>query len=185
MPIPILAFLTLSVGAAAAVVARYELRATPRPVALTRGFQAYLIFGCLIIGPLSGYFYYFHGDWSLLYVLDTERVPSAVALIAIVGQIAVGAAIYYVAAAALRAHRDSVALGLVAAGVAGAGLVYLVARARIGVVGTYAQYHGDFGLQPYQETAALMGGIAMGLLLTLATATLLGRIYWAGRSTTR
>ena len=185
MPIPILAFLTLSVGAAAAVVARYELRATPRPVALTRGFQAYLIFGCLILGPLSGYFYYFHGDWSLLYVLDTDRVPSAIALMAIVGQITAGAGVYYVAAAALRSHRDGVALAIVAAGVVGGGLVFLAARARIAVVGTFAQYHGDFGLQPYEETSALMGGIVMGLLLTLATAALLGRIYWAGRSTSR
>jgi len=185
VPIPILALLTIAIGAAAAYAARYELRSSPRSVVLTRGFQAYLIFAALVLGPLSTYFYYFHGDWSLLYSIDTESIPSAVALVVIALQVAAGAGVYFLAAAALRAHRDGRALALVATGLLGAAVMYLAGRSRMVVVGTYAQYHGDFGLQPYEETSVLMGGIVMGMLLTLSTATLLGRIYWAARSTTR
>ena len=54
---------------------------SPRPLPLTRSFVAYVSFACLVIAPISVYFYVFHGDWFLLYLIDVNRIPSAIAMV--------------------------------------------------------------------------------------------------------
>ena len=77
-------------GLAAALAGRQELRMSPRPIALTRSFGAYLSYVSLVVVPASAYFYAFHGDWFLHYTVDVERIPSAVALVGFVGQAGLG-----------------------------------------------------------------------------------------------
>ena len=106
MPIPFLVFLSFAAGAATAVAGRSEVRSSPRPVLLTRALQGYVIFAILVLIPASAYFYIFHGDWSLLYWVDTSTVPSAVALLLFVAELGLGILGYLIAALAVRNHRD-------------------------------------------------------------------------------
>ncbi len=181
MPIPFLVFLSFAAGAATAIAGRIEVRSSPRPVLLTRALQGFIIFAILVLIPASAYFYVFHGDWSLLYWVDTATVPSAVALLIFVAELGIGILGYLAAALAVRNHRESRAYALVGVALVVAGLLLFVAQGRLLKVGTYAQYHGDFGLTDYAGTSLMNGGIAMGLLISSGLLLLLMRLHWAGR----
>jgi hypothetical protein len=180
VPLPPLLLFTLASGLAAALAGRQELRTSPRHVALTRAFFAFVSYVVLVVVPASVYFYAFHGDWFLLYLVDVARIPSAVALIGFVGQAALGLGAFVLAAVLIRNQREVVVgavLGLVV--VAGGGSVLGYAD-RLERVGSYAQYHGQFGLVPY-EGALLTGTLAMSAIALFGLAFLLVRLWQAGR----
>ncbi len=166
----------------AALAARAELRVSPRPAWLTRGFGAYLVFAMFLLVPTSVYFYVFHGDWFLLYLLDVERVPSAIALIGFVCEAALGAVGYTVAASLVRAQRDRLAVALACLCLAVAAGVVALVRDRLSVVGTFAQYQGGFGLEPFSTGALVQGCFVMGIWLLLGFAYLVFRLYASGRA---
>ena len=62
-----------------------------------------------------------------------------------------------------------------------AGAVVVVARDRLGVVGTFAQYEGGFGLEAYGGGPLLQGGIVMGAVLLLGIVFLVWRLHLSGR----
>ena len=178
---PTLFVLAFATGMAAAIAGRSELRVSPRPALLTRSFAAYLVFIALLMIPVSVYFYVFHGDWFLLYLVDVRRVPSAVALMGFVCEALVGALGFAAAAALVRSQREVVAVGILIATLL-AGVVMLVAALnRLSVVGSYAQYRGGFGLTPYVSGPLLQGTVAMTLLLSIGLAFLLVRLVYGGR----
>jgi hypothetical protein len=102
-----------------------------------------------VVVPVSLYFFVFHGDWYLLYLLDTLRVPSALVLLGCVLEIGVGALGFLLGGLFIRSQREQWAGALV--GVVGSLALAVVPLAyrRLSVVGSFAQYHGDFGLTPY------------------------------------
>lgn len=181
MPQPTLLLLALGSGVAAAIASRRELRISPRHALLSRGFFAYMAFATLVLVPISVYFYVFHGDWSLLYLFDVRRIPSAVALIGFVLEALVGAAGYLLGAALVRSQRDTIGGAVVGASVLAALSVVVLARDRLGVVGSYAQFRGGFGLEPYSGGAVFRGTLLMSGLLVAGIAYLLVRLHFGGR----
>jgi len=166
---------------AAALAGRVELRVSPRPPLLTKSFAAYLLFASLVLVPASVYFYVFHGDWFLLYTIDVRRIPSAIALVAFVLEAGLGGLGFLVGASMVRGQRET--LGGVLVGVAilcSAGVVF-VAKDRLAVVGSYSQFVGGFGLEPYQDGPLLQGTIVMSALLLVGLGSLLLRIAASGK----
>ncbi len=181
MPLPSLFLLAFASGVAAALASRRELRLSPRPAPLTAGFWALLLYLTLVLVPISLYFYWFHGDWALHYVADAQAIPSAVALVGFVVEVLLGGLGFVAGASLVRAQREAVAgavLGLVVA--VGAGLLHLV-RARLTVVGSYAQFHGGFGLTPYARGAMVYETVAMSLFTAMGLAYLLARLAFGAR----
>ena len=82
MPLPTQLLLTFASGVAASLAARSDLRTSPKPALMSRAFTAYLLYAAFVLVPVSLYFYLFHGDWYVLYLVATEHVPSAIVLCA-------------------------------------------------------------------------------------------------------
>lgn len=166
MPLPTQLLFAFASGVLISLVARAELRAIPGAVAASPSFAAYLCYVGLVLLPGALYFYIFHGDWYLLYLVDTGRIPTALVVLAALLLFALGAAGFLLGAACVRRQREPWA-GAVAGvtlllAVAGAVLV----RDRLAVVGSYAQFRGDFGLRPLAG-ALLYACIAITLLTLL------------------
>ena len=181
MPLPSLLCVAFAAGIAAAIAGKVELRISPRPALLTRSFMAFLLFCVLVLIPVSVYFYAFHGDWFLLYTVDVRRVPSALALVGFGVQAALGALGFLVGASMVRNQREGLGGVLVGIALVCAGGVAGVARDRLAVVGSFAQYRGGFGLEPYAAGALLQGTIVMSAILLVGVAALLFRLRSSGR----
>jgi hypothetical protein len=149
LPLPSHVLFTFVSGLLAALAGRADLRVNPKPVARSPTFYAYLLYPALVVVPVSLYFFVFHGDWYVLYLLDTASVPSALVLVACMGEVAVGALGFLLGGVFIRSQREQWAGALV--GVVGslALAVLPLAFRRLSVVGSYAQFQGDFGLVPY------------------------------------
>lgn len=181
MPLPPLLVFTLVSGLAAALAGRQELRASPRPIALTRSFFAYLSYAVLVVVPVSAYFYVFHGDWFLLYFVDVSKVPSAVALIGFVLQAGLGALGFLLGAFLVRNQREvivGVLLGVLLVAAVGAIAFY---ADRLAQVGSHAQFHGQFGLEPFEGGPILTGALAMSAFVLFGLSFLLVRLWQSGR----
>ncbi len=181
MPLPSLLCIAFAAGIAAAIAGRSELRVSPRPALLTRTFGAYAIFLAALLVPVSVYFYVFHGDWYLLYLVDVRRVPSAFALLAFMGHGAIGAGGFLVGASLVRSQRELFAAASAGGAIAVALGIVALARSRLAVVGSYAQFHRGFGLASFTESALLEGGLVMGAVLAIGVGALLFRIHWGSR----
>lgn len=181
MPLPVVLFLAFAAGLAAAIAGRSELKISPRPALITRSAIAFLIFDFLVLVPASAYFYVFHGDWFLLYVLDVRRVPSAFALVGFVAVGLLAAGGFALGAGLVRSQREVAAGALAAISLAiGLGSA-LAASDRLALVGSYAQYRGNFGLVPFADGPLLVGTLAMvGIVLT-GLGFLLVRIWMGAR----
>ena len=182
MPLPPLLVFALVSGLAASLAGREELRMSPRPIPLTSGFLAYISYACLVVVPASVYFYVFHGDWFLLYWVDVQEVPSAVALVGFGLQAGLGALGFFFGAVLVRNQREAIVgvlLGILAVG--GVAVVVMYSD-RLAQVGSFAQYHGQFGLEAYESGPLLTGALAMGGICVVGLAFLLLRLWTAGRS---
>lgn len=179
MPLPTLICLAFATGVAAALAGRGELRLSPRHAFLTTSFGAYLIFASLVLVPASVYFYVFHGDWFLLYLLDVQRVPSAIALVGFVVEVGIGALGFSAGAALLRSQRETLAGGAIAVALIASGTVPALLRDRLAVAGTFAQYEGQFGLIPLADSPLFAGGIAMFVLILAGFVFLVVRLNFA------
>lgn len=180
MPLPTLVLIAFGVGVAAALLGGTELRLSPRHTVLTSCFKAYGLYLLLVLVPISVYFYVFHGDWFLLYAFDVRRIPSAVALVGFTAEAGVGVLGFLLGATFARNQRIGVGLAVIATATVGAFAVVALWPDRLSVVGTYAQYRGDFGLRSYGG-ALMHAGVVMGALLAYATVFLLFRIRRASR----
>ena len=182
LPLPTLLLFTFGSGLATALADAAELRATPRAALATRGFLAYSWFAWCLLVPTATFYYLFYGDWFLLYLLDVERIPSALALFGFLGLYGFGALGFQVGASLVRAQHEVAAGGLLAATILGALLAPLPFRGRLGVMGTYEQFHGRYGLRPVAEGPLLPATYWVGALLLAGLLALIARIRWGRRS---
>jgi hypothetical protein len=114
-------------------------RARERRAILVAGGYSLLIFV-----PALSWFLAFYGDWSYLYLVPAERIPSAV------DAMLVGAAALLVPGVTLAlVGRRAGTQDLVPRVVVASGTLFLLAFGlawrRVAVHATYAQFHGDFG----------------------------------------
>ena len=129
----------------------------------------------LLLVPVSVYFYLFHGDWFMLYTIDVHTIPSGLVLFGFAAEAGLGLLGFFCAAVFVRSARMSWALALIAAcAIAAVGVVFIVPE-RLRVMGSFRQYWGGFGLEPYGG-ALFQGAITMGAFLIFGTVYLLIRI---------
>lgn len=181
MNLPLAICITYAAGIVASLASRAELRGTPRPSLMTSAFKAFLAYTALVLVPSTVYFYVFHGDWFLLYLLDSSRIPSAIALLIFVLQGAVGALGFASGAHLVRLQRDNLGIAIVVTLVALAAALLAVVRTRVATVGSYAQFHGTFGLEPWTRTPLLPAVVLFGTIMVVGLVYCCVRIHWGAR----
>ena len=171
MPIAFAPLIGLALGAALAWLAAPELMRLDGPIIACRPFAVVTAFAGFVWLPVVGYFVAFHGDWSYLYLVAWQRVPSAVdlGLVLFAGATVVGGLLARRRAPAPRKLGPVAALVIVPLAVALAMACRCVAR-RLGVSGTYAQFHGDFGTEPIGASVLGKGVLLMVTVLALGLA---------------
>ena len=170
MPIAFSLLLGLALGAILAWIAAPELARVDGPVVASRPFAVVVALAAIVWIPVTGYFVAFHGDWSYLYVVPWQRVPSAVdlGLVLVAGAAVVGG--FWASVRPLRARKSGPLLAMVVVPAIVVAVGLAVAAHRLGVSGTYAQFHGEFGTEPIGASALGRGVAVMGLLLALGIA---------------
>ncbi|MBN8612467.1 MAG: hypothetical protein J0L92_17875 [Deltaproteobacteria bacterium] len=179
MTLPTVVALAFMVGALAALAGRAEIKLSPRHPLLTRSFAAFVIFSICVLVPISVYFYVFHGDWFLLYLIDVREIPSAIALVAFVLEVLVGVLGFALGATLLRTQREGLVGAAAAIALALAVLIPVLLRDRLSHVGSYAQWNGGFGLVDFTAGPIFLGTILMSVAFLAASGFLVGRL-WVG-----
>lgn len=172
MPLPAHLLFTFASGVLVALVAHAELRGSPSRASATPTFHAYLTYLALVLLPGSLFLYVRYGDWYLLYLLDTQRVPSALVLIGALLAHALGAGGFLLGAACIRRHREPWAGALAGISLSIALASLSVVGDRLAVVGSYTQFRGDFGLVPF-------GGALLQSVVCITFFSLLGFVATA------
>ena len=162
-------------GAASALAGSHELRVSPRPIVLSDSFAAFVAFVLLLLLPATLYFYVFHGDWFMLYLVDVKRVPAPLTLLGFLCELALGLLGFFFGAACVRNQKNSWVVGALVLCALAALAVIVIVPERLRVVGTLRQFRGGFGLTRYGGSL-LQGALAMGGLLTAGAFYLLYRI---------
>ncbi|MGD0525490.1 MAG: hypothetical protein ABSE49_10120 [Polyangiaceae bacterium] len=170
MPIAFAPLFGLALGAILAWVAAPELAHVEAPVVASRPFVVVAAFAGLVWLPAVGYFVAFHGDWSYLYVVPWQHVPSAVDLGLVLLAGAAVLAGFWLAVPAVRKGRSGPLVAIVVTPAALAVLGLTLAAHRLAVSGTYSQFHGDFGTEPIGASALGRGVVLMGIVLAAAIA---------------
>jgi hypothetical protein len=168
----------LALGLSLAWIARADLARSEVPLVLARPFLVAAGLGALVYAPIVGYFAALHGDWSYLYLVRWNAVPSAVDLLLVLlagGSVPAGFALATPWAIAKR--------GTLLLQVGGAiAVVVLVLAAvlskRLAVSATYTQYHAGFGVVPIGRSPLGRGLLASWIALAAAYAW----TAWALRS---
>jgi hypothetical protein len=170
VPIPFAPLVGLALGALFAWIAAPELARDEGPTPFTPAFVIVAAFAGLLWAPVVGYFVVFHGDWSYLYLVPWRRVPSAVDLGLVILSGAAVIAGFWLAVRPVRTRRlrPIVAMVVAPGGLAVAGVG--VAAHRLAVSATYAQFHGQFGVEPIGSSTLGKGVLLMGILLALGLA---------------
>jgi hypothetical protein len=172
MPLPLAFPVGLLVGMSLAWIARTELARSEVPLVLARPFLVSVAFSALVFAPILGYFVALHGDWSYLYLVRWNRVPSALDLVLVVVA-AVQVPIGFALATPLSIAKRGPTLLKVAAAIALVMVVAgIVASRRLGVSASFTQYHGGFGAVP-------IGKSSLGRGVLLSWIALLGAYAWS------
>lgn len=174
MPAFLAPLVGFSIGILFSWAAGEELTRTPGSLGSTRSLLLVVLFGFLIYGPLAGYFLAYATDWSVAYLFDGRRLPSALMLLGMVLNIAIVPAGFAVGASQVRQRKLVALLPLAAVPLAvGALGVALLAR-RLSLYGTYAQV--DRG-----GSAAPLPGSPVGYAVLWFLLCLLAGVAWTTR----
>ncbi|MGA2447413.1 MAG: hypothetical protein ABTD50_01915 [Polyangiaceae bacterium] len=168
MPIVVAPFLGFALGAFLAWVAAPSVARDQGPLMMSRPFVIVAFFAACAWLPISGYFLAFHGDWSYLYLVSWQRVPSAIDLGLVLLATAAVVGGFSAAARPVRRRRFDAVAALVLAPIAVTLVVLGTASRRLSISGTYAQYHGDFGTQPIASSVLGTGLLFMDCVLLAA-----------------
>jgi len=173
MPAFIAPLLGFVLGIVFAWSALDEIASEPSSVLGSRSLIVTALFGALIFAPAAGYFAVFDTDWAFAYLVNARHVPSAVVLgLIILDAIAVPAG-FLIAAPHARRRRLGPTLALAGVPSAIALVAMLALSRRLGVSGSYEQFHGDFGTRSVAGTElgyALVwvnGVLALAISLTV------------------
>lgn len=175
MPVLIAPWVGLLLGVVFAWAAREDLARSERGPLASPALVLTLAFGILVHGPVTGYFLAYAPDWSVAYVVDSQRLPAIVDVILLLIAIA-SPAIGYLLSVAPAARRESVVLLRWALPL----LVLLVAATillgpRLGTEANYAQFRGSFG------TRSVAGG-GLGISLLWMNCVLFCSAGWVAKS---
>jgi hypothetical protein len=176
LPLLFLLFVAIATGALSAHAGRDEVRQSADPIWRMESFLAYAIFVGLVLLPTTLYFYAFHGDWFLLYWVDTSRAPwtwGMLATLLLVGGAFLG---FRLGAALCRASRDEAARRATIAVLLFALTVWPLAWSRLSLVGTHRQFTRRYGLIEFFSSAPFYAGLTMLIIGGIAFASVVFRI---------
>lgn len=154
MPLAALALVHLAAGLAIAAAYAGELRASPRASWTLPGFTALCLHELLVAVPAAFYLLARHTDWMLSYTIGSGRVPSAAGLALALALATSGLGAFVVGARFVRDQHPRVPAAGAAALTALALLGLVLARGRVGAVGTTSQFRGGFGMVPFGVSRA-------------------------------
>jgi hypothetical protein len=170
MPAFIAPLLGFILGIAFAWSSLEELAADPTSVLGSRCLVVSTLFSVLVFAPIAGYFVAFDGDWAFAYLLNTQRMPSAVVLALVLFDAASVPLGFVLAAPKARTRRLAALLPMAAIPGGIALFVMLLLARRLGVAASYAQFHGDFGTESVAGTALGYALVWMNGVLAIAVA---------------
>lgn len=178
MAVLIAPWLGLLFGLGFAWFARDDLSHSERGPLASPALLLTSAFGLLILGPATGYFLAYAPDWSVAYLVDSQRLPPAIEMMALLLTTA-SPTIGFVLAARPASRRDGAALLRWAILL----LVLLTAIAvslsrRFATEASFAQYHGSFA------TRSIAGG-SLGISLLWMNAVILASAVWVIRQLRR
>lgn len=145
MPLPFAIPVGLLLGMTLAWAARAELARSEVALILARPFLVAVAFGAIVFAPVVGYFAALHGDWSYLYLVPWNRVPSAVDLFLVLVAAAALPLGFAIAAPWAIAKRGTRVLKVTAGALAVLVAACAVLARRLAVSASFAQFHGGFG----------------------------------------
>lgn len=136
-----------------------------------RALAAVAAFALLVFGPAVGYFTAFATDWSLGYLLDGRRIPSALLLFAVIAEVASVPLGFSLASRAARGKDARVLLAFSFGPAALALVVLAAAGSRFLVSGTYAQVTRGAGGLP-------LSGSPLGNAVLFANLCIVAGAVW-------
>ncbi len=176
MPLLFLLFIAVATGALAAHAGRDEVRQSAEPIWRWEAFLAYALFVGFLLLPTSIYFYVFHADWFLHYVIDTSSAPWAWGLLAcflVIGAAALG---FRIGATLCRASRDRAARRITVGAFIVALAVWPLFWSRISLVGSHRQFTRDYGLTEFFASPAFYSGLVTLIIVSIAFGWVVFRI---------
>jgi hypothetical protein len=151
------------------------------PTIESQGFVACWAFGAIVLGPAAGYLLAFHPDWAFAYWLAPDRFGTAPHSALVLGS-ALTPVAGYRTSLMLAASPPRVPIIALAGLPAFAAAALLLGHAgRLGVSGTYAQFHGDFGLEPIAGSALGYSVLCVVLVVLFGAAWTLGHLAGLSR----
>lgn len=169
MPVPLVIFAGVLLGLAFARSAFPSLSRGSAPSYANPAFTLSGAFALLVFAPIAGISVAMAPDWSLAYVINSQHVPFIIeTLVVILAALLVPVGFLW--GASLIQKRRTQALGrlIMFWSIGTTGVTMLLWR-RLGTVGTFDQYRGDFGTHPL--AGSTMGYVVLGLLMILGFAT--------------
>ncbi|MCX7807998.1 MAG: hypothetical protein N2515_05275 [Deltaproteobacteria bacterium] len=176
MTFPSLLLITFGMGALTAAAGHEEVRASYKEWYRTLSFRALIPFVMCVVIPISVALYVLQGDWFVLYLVDTQRVPSAVALVVFVFEGMLSPLGFAIGSALIRNERYLLVWLLGASCCLCAFLIPWLAPRRLFVVGTYIQFAKGYGLVNWLDTTAFALSAVSALALFGGASYLLLRV---------
>ncbi len=158
-------------GTSVVLSCRVQLRLSPQPWYATRYFASLAAFEGMLVLPAASYRYFFHPDWSSMYLFQASNSTGLVAFgwLLLLFCVVVGA--FWLGAYCARLHQEWLLLVVLAIAIGGISLLSTLGAKRLRLVGSYEQWSGRFGLRSIVETDLLPAVLIMGLCV------LIGWIY--------
>lgn len=177
MPAPVAPLVGFSLGVAFAWAAADEL-GRAGGYSISRSLVVVTLFSLLVFAPVSAYFLAFAPDWAYAYLVDSQRLPSAVDLGLVLVDAASVPAGFALAARLAGTHKLGQLVQLAAVPALLVAVFLLALLPRLTVHASYAQYHGDFGVRS-------VAGSPLGYALLWMSAVLLAAVLWTARALRR
>jgi hypothetical protein len=178
VPAPTAPLFGFALGALLAWVAAADLARSTTGYG-TQSFLLVVGFALLVFAPVSAYFVAFEPDWSLAYLIDSERLPSVVPMTLVLAAAASVPAGFIAAAADARTHRQGRVLWIALPPLLAAVGFVVAMLSRLAVQANYAQFHGDFGTRGVAGSPlgyALLWMLSVLCLATIFTTRALQRL---------
>jgi hypothetical protein len=159
MTIPGYIMVNLLVGASVAFSARIQIRNLQRPIFHNRYFTALMILEAMILLPAGIYYCGFYPDWSWMYLIDTNVMPTGLSVMAVAAYPIAATMGYLVGYFSARGNSDWVTVMFMLFAAAGLVGLFAVAGDKLLWLGSFEQYHRAVGLRSFPSTSLLPSAI--------------------------
>lgn len=165
MPIFVLPFLALAIGAASALSIEGEGRERRRyTVMRDRASRVVWLVAFLLLAPNAAYFFCRYPDWSVAYLFRASRLPSAAALLIACGGAALAGVGFRVGLALVRDERRRALIVGIGACLGGAVLTIAALGSRLWSAGTFEEFKHPAEMQTLSGSWLGLGVVLINAL---------------------